>query len=282
MIRNMLDNNSNIFEKLSVRVVEEYESNYQIISAEVDGMVVEVARARFAIYALHNGQWIAKTPGLLSAWENEEGHLLFSPEINKVLLQHFAKHQPLRPYKNTAQKLSLIETNVGLAIQYGFRTNGWCLMRQYQPQSDESFFVARTGAGAGSETQTSPADNQHWRVSPFFATQQEAEKLLLALEEQVRFRVKQVVLPTAAYPVILPAHTFRGTGNGSNNSSGHDNNERSSNYYITAGDYNSCPYDAGNAGDGYAAAATADEANPWAVPKAKANVNTNTNTNIKK
>lgn len=216
---------NNIYTKLIVAAEDNKIFGYQshIVHAEIDGYYVELARTNFATYVFHNGEWVVKKPGLISAWENEAGWLLYSPEISRVMAHHLKTFVPLREYKNTAQKVAFLDHTLSLSIQYGFRSTGWCLM------SESSKSVNSL--------------NRHRRVSPFFATQQEAESLLLALEEQERFGIKQVVLPTTAYPIVLPTRTRNQEG-------------LNLNYYITASDNNTYPYDTGDN----------NSDNPWAMP----------------
>jgi hypothetical protein len=208
----------------SSKAITEAEASFDSIQAEVDGVVVEVALVRSTTYSFQDGgQWVVKKKGMISAYEDERGTLLYKPEINRLMSQHFRHHSPLRHYESINHRQSIIGTTLDACVRYGFRTNGWCLVSES--------YANPIGTGAGS--------NRHRRVSPFFEHQEEAERILAALEEQERFGVTQAVIPTAAYPIIIPTRTRVRTG---------------LNYYITAGDYNTCLYDDDDEGD-----------NPWAV-----------------
>jgi hypothetical protein len=226
------------------------EYGYEVVQISLDGVTFEVARATPDTQS----NWVARTATATvtagsgsgtTAWEYEAGWLLYHPEINRVMAQHFAHRSPVEQYKSKEERTCCVDVTVNLAANRGFRTNGYCLM-------SESFTLSYSFS-------SSSAYSRHRRVSPFFKTRQEAERVLALVEEQEHFGVATAVVPTRPYCLLLSTRTSSRTRTGG--VAGSEFNKNLS-YYITVGDANSCLYDTDMGGIG---SSSRNEYNPWDV-----------------
>jgi hypothetical protein len=249
---------------------------YEVVQIDLDGVTVEVARA----VPDTRSEWVARTAtamatasagnekekekgsGSVPVWEYDAGWLLYHPEINRIMAQHFAHRSPVEPYKSKQERASCVDVTVNLAANRGFRTNGYCLM-------SESFTLTSPAATAGSSRNVTnlrsslvqpqaqiQAHGGHRRVSPFFKTRAEAERVLALLEAQEHFGAATAVVPTRPYCLLLPTRIrTRPVGTGSELT-------KNLSYYIMTGDANSCLYDTAGSGG---SSSDRDEYNRWDV-----------------